>query len=93
MTDTAKQYLPGPAGNAVKMVGDSVGAVAEEATKVRVIFLMEKFFSVKKTTWCILSCSIQFSDTLYSSLQFPTCYSYFCLSFYNQSIQGYILGV
>ena len=34
VTDTAKQYLPGPAGDAVKLVGDSVGAVAEEATKV-----------------------------------------------------------
>ena len=34
VTGTAQQYLPGPAGTAVKMVGDSVGAVAEEAGKV-----------------------------------------------------------
>ena len=29
VTDTAKHYLPGPAGTAVKLVGDSVGLVAE----------------------------------------------------------------
>lgn len=34
VTDTAKQYLPTQAGNAVKLVGDSVGSVADEAGKV-----------------------------------------------------------